>query len=343
MTNLKHIRQNIRRFILNHNGRSEQKIQPINAGEIKKIMVVRTNHRLGNMLLVSPLIQELNAIFPQAKIDLFVQGGAAKAIFKNYKCIEIIHILPRKPLKELLEYIKEWVLVEKQSYDLAINVISFSSSGRISTRFIRAKNKFYGDADLEVLCNYPEYRQQAEFAVYASREYFRAAHLSILESPIPLMDLKLSKEELALGKKLVYEVTENTLPIISVFTHATGEKRLSKNWWSRMYKALQDQYPNYGIVEVLPIENISQLDFKAPTYYSKDLREIGAFIANTAIFIGADSGMMHLSSASLTPTIGLFSVTDPEEFGPYGNQSKSVWIEEEDIKSCLQAVKKILG
>jgi ADP-heptose:LPS heptosyltransferase len=37
-------------------------------------------------------------------------------------------------------------------------------------------------------------------------------------------------------------------------------------------------------------------------FYSKDIREIGAVIANTEIFIGADSGIMHLASASLTPT-----------------------------------------
>jgi ADP-heptose:LPS heptosyltransferase len=41
-------------------------------------------------------------------------------------------------------------------------------------------------------------------------------------------------------------------------------------------------------------ENVSQIAFKSPTFYSKDIREIGAVIANTEIFIGADSGIMHL-------------------------------------------------
>jgi hypothetical protein len=38
-------------------------------------------------------------------------------------------------------------------------------------------------------------------------------------------------------------------------------------------------------------ENVSQIAFK-PTFYSKDIREIGAVIANTEIFIGADSGII---------------------------------------------------
>jgi predicted Rossmann-fold nucleotide-binding protein len=57
---------------------------------------------------------------------------------------------------------------------------------------------------------------------------------------------------------------------------------------------------------VLPVENVSQIGFKAPTFYSKDVREIGALMANTEVFIGGDSGIMHLASASKVSTVGLF-------------------------------------
>jgi ADP-heptose:LPS heptosyltransferase len=40
--------------------------------------------------------------------------------------------------------------------------------------------------------------------------------------------------------------------------------------------------------------------------YSKDVREIGALMANTEVFIGGDSGIMHLASASKVSTVGLF-------------------------------------
>ena len=57
---------------------------------------------------------------------------------------------------------------------------------------------------------------------------------------------------------------------------------------------------------MLSIENISMIQFRAPTFYSKDIRQIGSLIANTEVFIGADSGIMHLASSSQTPTVGLF-------------------------------------
>ena len=57
---------------------------------------------------------------------------------------------------------------------------------------------------------------------------------------------------------------------------------------------------------MLPIENISKINFKAPHFYSKDIREMAAIIRNTDIFISADNGVMHLASASLTPVVGFF-------------------------------------
>ena len=60
---------------------------------------------------------------------------------------------------------------------------------------------------------------------------------------------------------------------------------------------LQTEFPQHNIIEVLPVQNVSKLSFKAPTFYSKDVREIASLIANTVVFIGADSGIMHLASA----------------------------------------------
>ena len=38
-------------------------------------------------------------------------------------------------------------------------------------------------------------------------------------------------------------------------------------------------------IEVLPVQNVSQLHYAIPSFYSKDVREIGSLIANTDLFI----------------------------------------------------------
>ncbi|MBT8394249.1 MAG: lipopolysaccharide heptosyltransferase family protein, partial [Bacteroidia bacterium] len=114
------------------------------------------------------------------------------------------------------------------------------------------------------------------------------------------------------------------------------------SWWMSFYKQLKKEFKNYNIVEVLPVENISQIGFIAPSFYSKDIREICAFISNTSIFIGSDSGIMHLASASFTPTIGLFSVTNENIYHPYNNSSMSFNTAKKPIDHCFKELNKIL-
>ena len=140
----------------------------------------------------------------------------------------------------------------------------------------------------------------------------------------PFMDLKLSPQELSAGNQLLKELGADGSKTIALFTYAKGAKCYSEAWWSDFYERLQKELPGYQFVEVLPVENISHLSFRLPSFYSKDVREFGSFIANTALFIGADSGITHLASAVGTPTIALFSVTKEIKYRPYHNNSTSL-------------------
>jgi ADP-heptose:LPS heptosyltransferase len=65
-------------------------------------------------------------------------------------------------------------------------------------------------------------------------------------------------------------------------------------------------------------------------------------IANTEVFIGADSGIMHLASASLTPTVGLFSITNENVYAPYNNNSIGINTEKSGIDDWIVAITNIL-
>ena len=56
-----------------------------NITQVKKVLVSRPNHRLGNNLLLTPLITEISEIFPNAEIHIFTKGGLADVVFENYK------------------------------------------------------------------------------------------------------------------------------------------------------------------------------------------------------------------------------------------------------------------
>ena len=162
---------NVYRRILTHSltkniGSShiDQKIDLTQKIEIKRILISRPNHRLGNLLLITPLVQEVIATFPECKIDLFVKGGLAPIIFENYENIDNIIELPKKPFKHLIQYFQVWIKIKRQHYDIVINVNKNSSSGRLSAKFANAKYKFFGESDQDIHSKYKDSRTHCKIS-----------------------------------------------------------------------------------------------------------------------------------------------------------------------------------
>lgn len=328
--------RNIGTSIRNSIGNDLQ-VQP----DIRRILICRPNHRLGNLLLTTPLVQEVRQTFPNARIDLFIKGGAGSLIFRNYKNIDTLIQLPKKPFKDFFKYLKGWLHIKKTRYDIVMNVVSNSSSGRLSTKYANAKFRCYGDVDSSILRKYPDADHMAKFPVYSFRDFLTQLGFPENNRIVAPMDLALSADEIAHGKKLLADIVRNDRKTIALFTYATGDKCYSESWWQEFYTKLKAVYPDYNIIEVLPVENVSQLAFSIPSFYSKDVREIGSFITNTNLFIGADSGMMHLASASHAPTVGLFKVTNAKIYAPYNQNSLAIDTSNKSIDECIGIIRNI--
>ncbi|MDC8105959.1 lipopolysaccharide heptosyltransferase family protein [Chryseobacterium sp. B21-037] len=335
------IRRKVMRGLTKNMGQSNSTVKPGKEVIIKKILISRPNHRLGNLLLLSPIVQEVNDTFPDARIDLFVKGSISPIIFKNYKNIDQIIQLPKKPFSNLLKYIRSWSLLRWKKYDLVINTSHSSSSGKISTQLANGDYKFFNEWNDELHSEYPDYPHAAKNPIYNLRKFLTHLGFEKNTGKVPFLNIKLSPEEIETGKRKLEGITKNDKKTICLFTNATGDKCYSNTWWASFYESLKMTFPDYNIVELLPVENISRLDFKIPSFYSTDIREIGAFIANTSVFIAADNGVMHLASAVGTPTIGLFMVTDENAYKPYNDKSFSINtnnVKESEIPDLIKTV-----
>ena len=200
----------------------------------------------------------------------------------------------------------------------------------------------FGDIDEEIVSEYPDHQHVAKYPVYNFRRFVKLLGLPENEKFVPALNLKLNLPELAEGYRQLKNLVNNDKRTISIFTYATGTKCYPPEWWQAFYDRLKKEFTNYNIVEVLPVENISQIGFKPPSFYSTDVREIGGLIANTDIFIGADSGIMHLASSVQTPVVGLFHVTERETFGPYGNDSVAINTNDTGTDELIEMIRNIL-
>jgi len=305
-------------------------------------LICRPNHRLGNLLLITPLVQEVIETFPLAKIDLFVKGGIAPSLFQNYTNINRIIQLPRKPLRSLWKYLSGWFAIRMNRYDLVINAENHSASGRLATKFANSKYKFFGDFDDDTQLRFPNHEHIAKYPVYSFRMNLLAMGLNASKKEVPFLDLKLSSAEIAAGKRMADALVQNDKKIICLFTYATGDKCYSESWWMKFYEKVKSEHTDYNIIEILPVENVSQISFLAPSFYSTNLREIGGLIANAEVFIGADSGMMHLASAAKIPTIGLFLRANTRIYEPYNPGSVAIYTGTSDCSECVPILDRIL-
>lgn len=308
-----------------------------NNDDVKRILICRPNHRLGNLLLLSPLVQELESTFPNSEIDLLVNQSCAIQLYQNYDNVNDIIEFPQQPFNNPIKYIRAFVQHRSTEYDLAINAVKESSSGRIFTSISNARIKLVGGSDTD-----KKERHIAKQVIYSLRAFLPQIGGKANDAIPASLDLRLANNELIHGANLVYDIVQNTQATICLYTHATGAKCYTEIWWLNLYEHLQKEFPDVNIIEVLPKENVSKINFRAPAFYSIDIRELAAVIASTDVFIGADSGVMHLASSSLTPTIGLFSVTDPEKYKPFNQGSIAVNINEVEIDELIVHVKNAL-
>jgi ADP-heptose:LPS heptosyltransferase len=55
-----------------------------------------------------------------------------------------------------------------------------------------------------------------------------------------------------------------------------------------------------------------------------DLLTAGAALAPAALFIGNDSGLMHMAAAAGVPTLGLFCPTADQRYAPWGARARAL-------------------
>lgn len=307
----------------------------------KRILIVRPNSRLGNQLMLTPLLQEIEQLLPDCKIDLFVRGNLAPILLANYANVDRIIKLPSKPFKDLSGYLSTWVKLRKYEYDLVFNVDKGSSSGRLCTKWVRGQAKYFG-----------EYREQAgntdavhmaKWPVYNFRWFLsQIGGRENTESPKPLL-MKLSESEKENGHQLLNKMVGNSKPTIMFYTFATGDKCLSKDWWKPFFSQLKERYADrYNLLEVLPKENVSQIDFDSLNYYSNDIREMGGVMHYGKVFITGDCGVMHLASSVGIPTVALFSRNNVRTYEPYNDGSIAFLAEKISTDELLAAIDHIL-
>ncbi|MBU3671826.1 MAG: glycosyltransferase family 9 protein [Sinobacteraceae bacterium] len=335
------------------------------ARAVCRILVIRPNHRLGNNVLLTPLLSELEALFPGAEVEVLTGGGAAKQVFAGFKRVTTVHAFPNWSFIRPHTVFAILQRIRKSRYDLAIDASARSRSGRFLLGLVTARYRIgyaWGSAWRDRCLSHAVVRggEPPHMALTAAH-LVRAALSRELSLPAsvdgpPLLDVRVAQGERAEARALLSRVLVRSggaalseaaaadgRVLVSLYPFATAAKNYPEKWWLQVAAGLRALSPRIDVVEIVPGDGRPRLQGEVPALYSTRIRELAAVIGQSRLFVSGDCGVMHLGSAAGAQVLGLFKVTDPSIYAPYGRGSEGYAATDDDPSAVVQRAATLLG
>lgn len=298
---------------------------------IRSILLFKLRY-IGDVLLTTPAIRLLRQAYPEAYIAMVVNRGTEEVLrhnpHLNHVCTVDRTILEKAPLWGRLTH--EWKVIKSlrdKHYDISMD---FDSGER------GAYMSFLSGIDLRIGFQYARGLRRLIF----NRQIDIDRHLHTVERNLTLVEktlgLKRKDDTLELYTGLEEERRVTLLiesfslgECIPVIVHP-GARYRSKEWpaerWSMLIDRIQGDlgYPVVITGGNKEKEVIRSITFRMKTPVRSlagqtSVLELAALFRKAALFIGSDSGPMHIAAAVGTPVIALFGPTDPLVWGPWGD------------------------
>lgn len=320
------------------------KTETLDIHTIKTIALIRPNYRIGNIIFLTPLINEIAEHNPNIKIDLFLGSASVGKVLEPMpnidKTIDISRKLLTNPLK-LYRFIKQ---ARSKQYDLCINISSRSLSSQIVTLFINSKYtlSFEDEKSWVPITHKVKHRWLFSHAALQPLEILDGFGIYEYKHP-KVLDLKLTQEEKSEAKKDFDDLLQKNgvgkdAIIVTLFRNARFEKKLPDSWWKEFIEAMKKENENYVFIDILSPDVPHKLMEDMLEYSNKNLRKLAAFFTHCYAFISADTGPLHLAAASGVTTIGLFNHTIIAAYGTIGEHNLNLDLNEMDATQAAQRV-----
>jgi ADP-heptose:LPS heptosyltransferase len=307
---------------------------------VRSIAVLRPNHRLGNTLLLMPLVQELEKMFPDARVELVTACGATGKLFRGYPLVSAQLGFPSRSYQHPGRVLGTLWALRRRPFDLAIDPIPRSRAGRFLLQWVRARERVgfrwgmavrdRGITHFADPAGAPSHF--GEVPVYLLRRAYLAARAPGAEaaSPAPVpMELRLTEAERRDGERRLAGMLgpddARAGPRLALFANATGQKGFGTPWWRELVDQLRHRLPASRLLEIVPEDARPRLPGVLPGIHTPDLRLLAATLAAASLFVTGDGGVLHLAEAAGARVLGLFRASDPARYGPLRQGSEALW------------------
>jgi heptosyltransferase-2 len=280
---------------------------------MQNILIIQTAF-LGDVILATPVVSELQRIYPNAKIDFLLRKGN-EGILENHPDINEIFIFNKKrgKIKEIKRLKK---LIRANKYDLLVNLHRFGSSGILS--FLSgAKQKVGFNKNPFSFCYNIKIKHEIGNGTHEVERNLRCiAHLGAQKLVRP--QVYPSQENRNKVADLVSSPFVTLAPASVWFT-----KQLPEAKWVELAEKLSNIFEVYLVGGSADFELCERIRTAAGLTEGSNLAGKLNLLDSCALFERAsrcyvnDSGPLHMASAVNAPTTAFFCATIPAfGFGP---------------------------
>lgn len=292
--------------------------------------------------MTTPAVALLRENFPNAFISYVVEKSYSSLVTGNPAVDRVIALEKKQSLKDFLREIRE---VRKEKYDVVLDfhggprasLLTFLSKAKLKIGYkVKYKNFIY---DIKIP------RKPKNGSIHSVENHVNLVRaLGINATTVPPLSLPLPrKAEVEKVKKII---EDNKLQ---------GARMIV------LHISAGNRFRDWGVVKIVKLINLlakspgtkivligSEEDQKAAEKIQKkcdsavlslagklNLMELKELISRSVLFVGSDSGPMHIAASTPTPIVAYYGPTLPAHFSPW--KARFVVVEKKlDCRPCKQ-------
>jgi lipopolysaccharide heptosyltransferase I len=291
----------------------------------RRILIIRLS-AVGDTILNLPILCALRNRFPDSQIGWVVSSGAAD-LLRNHECLDRLFVLTKEDQSTPLRYLTFLRLVRDWRPEVTLDAQGLTKSALIA--WFSGANQRFGLASSEF--------EGRELSTWLNNRIITPTSPHVIDRGLALL------EGLGIRQPTIeYRVPEDTPTATQVAGQATelglshpwaminvGAGWPSKIWPAERYatvaKHLHQKWNLKSLIawggnkELAMANDVASLALDAAVVAPKTtLMELANWIRRSSLFIGSDTGPMHLAVAVNTPTVGLIGPMPAERVGPRG-------------------------
>ena len=337
---------------------------PLDSPHLKRVVFIKLCC-MGDLLMATPAFAALRKALPDAHISLSVGEYSVPAVQNNPRLSAIINGEIVGSGTGLINYMRLARYIRRGKYGTAL-VLDRSPALNATASLARAHYRAGLDSEGRgvglthpVPCPPNRARHEVEWYLDVVRALGIEAPSSeaFLEFYPTEEDSKKAGEVLSEG---LGEEGESEYGLVALHLGGganPGMNLPSKRWqperWARVADWIAETYEANILILGGPNDQDREASeaFKAALFpatrpYVANLvgklqwGEMGALMQRCKLFLGHDTGAMHLSTAVRTPVVAVFGPSDPARYGPWDPSGRSVVVAPKQTRSGAESLRK---